>query len=156
MGQTGYFHCTNVRDGVDWVLAERDFRVHTAEIDALPSYLTGTVRIRNRCCRSCTDSPRRSSAFQIHSAKGILDQLLLALGDGWVLSYSERQFCGLPHRSGNQNADILQIQCNLMISIGVDALSCARRYRWPSHCRDPCSCLRCAIHCDFRIVDLMP
>ena len=121
MGQQGISTVQNVRDGVDLVLAERDLRVHTAEIDVTAIILTGTVRIEQDIV-GLTDSLAPVRVFPDPLSKGILDQLLLALGDGCLFLIQNGNSAAFLIVVVIKNADILQIQGNFDDFIGVDAL----------------------------------
>ena len=81
MGKQGISTVQNVRDGVDLVLAERDLRVHAAEIDMAAIILAGAVAVEQDIV-GLTDGFAPVRVFPDPLGKGILDQLLLALGDG--------------------------------------------------------------------------
>ena len=92
-------------NSVDLVLAERDFRVHAAEIDMAAVILTGTVTIELNII-GLADSLAPVRVFPDPLGKGILDQLLLALGDGGFLLVEDSGFPAIGIVHIIKNADI--------------------------------------------------
>ena len=121
MSQQSISTVENVGDGVDLVLAERDLRVHTAEIDVAAVVLTGSVGIKQDIV-GLADGLAPVGVFPDPLGKGILDQLLLALSDGGFLLVEDSGFPAIGIVHIIKNTDILQIQGVLDDFIGVDAL----------------------------------
>ena len=121
MGKQGISPVENVRDGVDLVLAERDLRVHAAEIDMAAVILTGTVAVEQDIV-GLTDGFAPVRVFPDPLGKGIFDQFLLALGDGGFLLVENSVFPAIGIVHIIEDAYIFQIQGNFDDFIGVDAL----------------------------------
>ena len=83
--------------------------------------LTGTVAVEQNII-GLTDSLAPVRVFPDPLGKGILDQLLLALGDGGFLLVEDSGFPAIVIVHIIENADILQVKCRFDDLIGVDAL----------------------------------
>ena len=121
MSQQSIATIQDVGNSVDLVLAERDLRVHARKADVTAIILTGTVRIEQDII-GLTDGLAPVGVFPDPLGKGILDQLLLALGDGGFLLVEDSGFPAIGIVHIIKNTDILQIQGVLDDLIGVDAL----------------------------------
>lgn len=81
MGKQGISTVQNVRDGVDLVLAERDLRVHAAEIDMAAIILAGAVAVEQNII-GLADSFAPVRVFPDPLSKSVFNEFLLTLGDG--------------------------------------------------------------------------
>ena len=114
--------------------------------------LTGTVAVEQNII-GLTDGFAPVRVFPDPLSKGILDQLLLALGDGGFLLVEDSGFPAIVIVHIIENADILQIQGNFDDFIGVDAL-CAVGANGLDIAAILALTLDAPFTGDFRIVDL--
>ena len=121
MGKQGISTVQNVRDGVDLVLAERDLRVHAAEIDMAAIILTGAVAVEQNII-GLADSFTSVRVFPDPLGKSVFNEFLLTLGDGRLFLVQNGNSAPFLIVLVIKNADILQVKCRFDDLIGVDAL----------------------------------
>ena len=111
----------NVGDGVDLVLAERDLRVHAAEIDMAAIILAGAVAVEQNII-GLADSFTSVRVFPDPLGKSVFNEFLLTLGDGRLFLVQNGNSAPFLIVLVIKNADILQVKCRFDDLIGVDAL----------------------------------
>ena len=121
MGKQGISTVENVCDGVDLMLAERDLRVHAAEIDMAAIILTGAVAVEQNII-GLADSFTSVRVFPDPLGKSVFNEFLLTLGDSGFLLVEDSGFPAIGIVHIIKNADIFQVQGVLNDLIGVDAL----------------------------------
>ena len=111
----------NMCYGINLVLAERDLRVHTAEIDVAAVVLTGSVGIKQDIV-GLADGFTPVRVFPNPFSKCFFDKLLLALRDSRLFLIQNGNSAPFFIVLVIKNADILQVKCRFDDLIGVDAL----------------------------------
>lgn len=91
MSQQSIAAVEDVSDGVDLVLAERDLRVHAAEIDVTAIILAGAVAVEQDIV-GLTDGFAPVRVFPDPLSKSVFNEFLLALGDGGFLFVEDSGF----------------------------------------------------------------
>ena len=108
-------------DGVDLVLAERDLRVHAAEIDMAAIILAGAVAVEQNII-GLADSFTSVRVFPDPLSKSVFNEFLLTLGDGRLFLVQNGNSAPFLIVLVIKNADILQVKCRFDDLIGIDAL----------------------------------
>ena len=121
MGKQGISTVQNVGDGVDLVLAERDLRVHAAEIDMAAIILAGAVAVEQNII-GLADSFTSVRVFPDPLSKSVFNEFLLTLGDGRLFLVQNGNSAPFLIVLVIKNADILQVKCRFDDLIGIDAL----------------------------------
>ena len=121
MGKQGISTVQNVGDGVDLVLAERDLRVHAAEIDMAAIILAGAVAVEQNII-GLADSFAPVRVFPDPLSKSVFNEFLLTLGDGRLFLVQNGNSAPFLIVLVIKNADILQVKCRFDDLIGIDAL----------------------------------
>ena len=121
MSQQSIAAVEDVSDGVDLVLAERDLRVHAAEIDVTAIILAGAVAVEQDIV-GLTDGFAPVRVFPDPLSKSVFNEFLLTLGDGCLFLVQNGNSAPFLIVLVIKNADILQVKCRFDDLIGVDAL----------------------------------
>ena len=110
MSQQSIAAVEDVSDGVDLVLAERDLRVHAAEIDVTAIILAGAVAVEQDIV-GLTDGFAPVRVFPDPLSKSVFNEFLLTLGDGCLFLVQNGNSAPFLIVLVIKNADILQLKC---------------------------------------------